>query len=113
MLLARFLIGLRRRRSRACSFGLLLVLVALVPLAYASPPDPMWIAGIYDDADFDEVVVAVVSACGLLVIPVTLTMPADIAAEGVQSHDTVLGAATLASPFTIRAPPSVTVIAGK
>ena len=25
-------------------------------LAYASPPDPSWIPGIYDDADFDDVV---------------------------------------------------------
>jgi hypothetical protein len=32
---------------------------ALVPLAHAIPPDPLWITGIYDDADFDEVVIAV------------------------------------------------------
>ena len=32
------------------------VAVALVPLAYASPPDSMWIAGIYDAADYDDVV---------------------------------------------------------
>ncbi len=30
-------------------------------LAYASPPDPTWIAGIYDDDDFDDVVLAVTS----------------------------------------------------
>jgi len=39
---------------------------ALVPLAYASPPDPAWIGGIYDDADFDDVVVAVTGAHFLL-----------------------------------------------
>lgn len=33
-------------------------LAVLVPLAYASPPDPLWIAGIYDAADDDDVVVA-------------------------------------------------------
>jgi len=33
-----------------------LVMLALVPLAYASPPDPLWIAGIYDAADYDDVV---------------------------------------------------------
>ena len=33
------------------------VLAALLtPLAYASPPDPSWIMGIYDDADYDDVV---------------------------------------------------------
>ena len=29
----------------------------LPPLAAASPPDPTWIAGFYDDADFDDIVV--------------------------------------------------------
>jgi hypothetical protein len=38
--------------------GILFALLALVPLAHASPPDPVWVAGIYDAADFDEVVSA-------------------------------------------------------
>jgi len=38
---------------------------AILPaLAYASPPDPSWVPGIYDAADFDDVVVLVVSAAG-------------------------------------------------
>ena len=32
------------------------ILVASVVLAYASPPDPSWIRGIYDDHDYDDVV---------------------------------------------------------
>lgn len=45
--------------------GRLLTLIALVlvlpvgglkSLAYASPPDPSWVHGIYDDADYDDVV---------------------------------------------------------
>ena len=36
------------------------LLAALVPLAYATPPDPLWIAGIYDDGDQDDVVVLLV-----------------------------------------------------
>ena len=31
-------------------------LVAIIPLAYASVADPTWIAGVYDGADYDEVV---------------------------------------------------------
>src|SRR5712691_1971712 len=27
----------------------------IIPLAYASPTDPTWIAGIYDAADYDDV----------------------------------------------------------
>ena len=34
---------------------LLAILVAIIPLAYASPTDPTWIAGIYDAADYDDV----------------------------------------------------------
>src|SRR5262245_17324690 len=32
------------------------ILTAIIPLAYASPPDPSWIAGIYDADDYDDVV---------------------------------------------------------
>src|SRR5438093_1191443 len=45
-------------------FLALLVLVPLVwltPLAYASPPDQTWIGGFYDDADFDDVVLLATS----------------------------------------------------
>ena len=40
------------------------VLVTLVPLAHFSPPDPTWIAGLYDDADHDDAVVAITDAIG-------------------------------------------------
>jgi hypothetical protein len=48
----------------------LLVLVVLVligpiggltALAYATPPDPSWIGGIYDDADYDDVLLLITS----------------------------------------------------
>ena len=41
---------------------LAIALVTLVPLALASPPDPTWIAGAYDDADRDDAVIAVTEA---------------------------------------------------
>jgi hypothetical protein len=40
----------------------LLVIVGvavLTPLAYASPPDPLWLGGYWDDDDFDSVVIFV------------------------------------------------------
>ena len=40
--------------------------IALTPLAHASPPDPTWISGIYDDADYDDVVCLVISSHGTL-----------------------------------------------
>jgi len=45
-----------RRWKHRYSVSLLLTLIALAPLAAASPPDPLWIAGIYDAADSDDVV---------------------------------------------------------
>jgi hypothetical protein len=56
-------------RTRASLNGLVLFLVAfiltLTPLAYASPPDPTWQLGFFDDDDFDEVVGYITSAAGL------------------------------------------------
>jgi hypothetical protein len=33
--------------------------VSLTPMAYASPPDPGYIAGFWDDGDYDDVVILV------------------------------------------------------
>src|SRR5262244_3365661 len=41
------------------------ILVLSVVLTYASPPDPLWIPGIYDDHDYDDVVGMVTDGTGL------------------------------------------------
>ncbi len=41
---------------------LLGALVGLVPFAYANVSDPLWIGGIYDAGDYDDVAAAVTSA---------------------------------------------------
>ena len=51
----------RGGRGRVCALPLLAILVVLVPLAAASPPDPLWIGGIYDAADSDDAVLAATS----------------------------------------------------
>lgn len=48
-------------RVRDAAFRLLIALGTLAPgilpaFAHASPPDPTWVSGIFDDADFDDVV---------------------------------------------------------
>jgi len=45
---------------------LLLAVAALTPMAYASPPDPSWIKGVYDDGDFDDVVMLVTSGTAMV-----------------------------------------------
>ena len=69
-----------RRRTVSSTLALLMVgvLATLVPLTHASPPDPTWIGGFYDGADFDDVVFAIVSA-DLAASP---TMPAVAVPDG-------------------------------
>jgi hypothetical protein len=53
-------------------FFLAALVISVVCLAHASPPDPTWIPGIYDNADFDDAILAVLSIDG-----VTITVPLD------------------------------------
>ncbi len=47
------------------AFILVPALNGLTALASASPPDALWVPGLYDDADYDDVVSAVLSLEGL------------------------------------------------
>jgi hypothetical protein len=44
---------------RALVLLILACLFSLTPLAYASPPDPTWVDGFFDDADGDDVVISI------------------------------------------------------
>jgi len=57
----------RVRVGSACLTVLLWALVVGLPaLAYASPPDPSWFRGVYDDADFDDIVCLIIASSGLV-----------------------------------------------
>jgi hypothetical protein len=47
------------RPSWLVALSLVAALTVPAALAHASPPDPTWIAGFYDGADLDDVIVAV------------------------------------------------------
>jgi len=51
-----------RASGRQLAFVLLVVLVALTPLAYSSPPDPVWVSGFFDDDDNDNGVFLITSS---------------------------------------------------
>lgn len=53
-------------RVRALALVLALALLALTPLAYASPPDPVWISGFFDDGDNDDAVFLITSSAATL-----------------------------------------------
>src|SRR6059036_2938302 len=52
------IVGAMRRRA-SLAMLLFAAVVVLPALAHASPPDPSWVAGFWDDADSDDVVLAV------------------------------------------------------
>ena len=63
------------RPVRALGLLLFACLISITPLAYASPPDPTWTEGIYDDADGDDIVVSLTGAAWV----VELTPPVSLA----------------------------------
>src|SRR4029077_17922475 len=50
--------------SRRALLAILLlgVVLALPPIAHAAPTDPVWISGLYDDNDYDDVVLFIIGA---------------------------------------------------
>ncbi len=94
-------------RLRVVAVAVVLVLlIGLTPLAYASPPDQTWLAGLYDNADYDDAVLAVTSTMGASdttpapdlgrVTSVILTLPTS---EPARSEP------PFRSPYRLRAPP--------
>ena len=52
-------------RAISQSLPIVMALVLLPAIAFASPPDPSWIAGIYDGADGDDIVTFVYETVGV------------------------------------------------
>ena len=90
------------------AFVTLMVPVILLALAYASPPDPAWIPGMYDDGDFDDVIVRVTSASGHVPVDLPLdTRPIPVSMEDVPPpiEEVFVSLSPFASPP--RAPPGL------
>src|SRR2546428_7604214 len=87
-------------------------LVVIIPLAYASPTDPTWVAGIYDAADYDEVIEVLtdsnaVGDCGSTVAgqPTIAVRPLSaVVARAACSSAAVSGLGVLLA-FCLRSPP--------
>jgi hypothetical protein len=54
----------RSTLSRVLLTLFVVLLAALPPLAHASSPDPFWIPGVYDGADYDDIVALITSETG-------------------------------------------------
>jgi hypothetical protein len=51
---------------RVLAVLLLSAVATLATLAYATPPDPTWIAGVWDDGDHDDVIARITSDVGAI-----------------------------------------------
>jgi len=94
------------KRTAWMGFLLIGLMISIVPLAWASPIDPTWVKGMYDDADFDDVITYLTS--GTFAIP---ALPLDAVLPIVQSAlsdpvpDETVAPAPALSAFSPRAPP--------
>ena len=84
-----------------------LVLPALATLAHASPPDETWLPGIYDDADFDDVITLITSSSAAQpdALP-CLARPGSAASSIVVSGETGILRTRVRLPDDARAPPA-------
>lgn len=82
-------------------------MASLTCLAHASPPDPDWIGGFWDNGDYDDVVLLVTSGIGVTdTYPTHETLSVVIVSDFLPvSDNTPLSARSLGSSYT-RAPPA-------
>ena len=93
------------RRRQGVVLALLAVMILLGTLAHASPPDPTWIGGLWDDADFDDVVNRVASALSTVESPSSAQIrPSWLCVSAAVADTKTLRSIRLNSPDS-RAPP--------
>jgi hypothetical protein len=82
--------------------------LALTPLAQASPPDSTWIGGFYDNADYDDVIIALTSSVGVSDgVPVVDVGPAAGVIDTLRPSEPPYPPQSFRSPYHLRAPPLV------
>jgi len=95
--------------KRAAWFGWLLVglMIVLTPMAWASPIDPSWTKGVYDDGDFDDVVSYLTSATTIVnsTFPINDLQPAPTFISADPVLDERFAAARSPASHSPRAPP--------
>jgi hypothetical protein len=90
--------------ERVCVLGLLLILAAVLPLAHAAAPDPLWIHGIYDAGDADDAILLVASMERLVLQHPSLICPTSLVSRVLLTAGPALFV-TLLRSLPARAPP--------
>ncbi len=84
----------------------LLLLVVLVPLAYAFPPDQTWIGGFYDNADYDDVCLLVMASVASVEQPTVCAEPLTVLTTPLVALASDDGLSSgIATTLHVRAPP--------
>src|SRR5438876_12137710 len=100
------IVGAMRRRV-SLAMLLFAAVVVLPALAHARPPDPSWVAGFWDDADYDDVVLAVNGMAGAAhYTPDAVPNPSPCVVGVTPPRRRIVQPPPLAS-FPTRAPPTV------
>ena len=96
----------RRPTTLALLIALLVVLVALTSLAYATPPDPVWASGFFDDDDNDDAVFLVTSSLAAIdPFPLCCWTPFPAFGPVAAPDDSSWSPSQVASSADARAPP--------
>jgi len=94
----------------SCSARLLVVFIACLligfaPLAYADPPDPLFIAGFWDDDDFDKIVVCILDSYDFPLVPSTDMVPLWVPIARVKLPELSAAPTPIRAEVSPRAPP--------
>ena len=85
---------------------LVLSILPLAPLAFASPIDPSFPGGLYDGGDFDDVIDVITCSVGVLqLVPPAFVRPLHLVTGAVHDNGPPSHAITGHSPSPGRAPP--------
>src|SRR5262249_52814864 len=89
-------------------FALIALATVLTSLAYASPPDPSWIHGVYDGDDFDDVVGLLTGGSGAVdPFPLHHAGPRWTVGDRTAEADEWVVPAVASSPHPTRGPPAL------
>jgi len=90
---------------RIVAIAIILALTSLTPAAFADPPDPTWLAGFWDDDDFDSTVVFIAGMCAIDVAVGATAGPVVVVAAIVAPREPKPYEISAGTAFSPRGPP--------
>ena len=99
-------LGVLQSGKRALALATLLIIAVVPAMAFGNPPDPGWIAGFWDNGDYDDVVLLVQSTFGIAQTdPFVATRPSALIVDSIPYDDDRLDTAPAVDRRSSRAPP--------